>query len=497
MLELLTEHITYEIQQVTGSGRCSLIFSGGGGFSLLVPNMCENQKAIDNFVKVINAWILEQFGFQLFLALHSEPLSADALRDEKFNDTWELIGDKLGKQKQRKFSQSDKFEDLFCPKIPKHLTNQDACQITHRDDLPEEEMMYLQGVGRVTKLAGRLWRLGDLLTEFTAIERLSTPTDDLFGGTLLFPTHESQPNSYQYAEYKAVDPLSSISDYSARWLVNSWQLENYDETTFPLLYGDYVRSVADLPEEVQIHEKEDYRKDHDGQEMSEPEGVTVSFSGLAKAAHGSSLVACLRMDIDNSGDFFSQGASNLGLGIAESSNLSRYMNLFFKGYLNQICNLELGNLDNKHYPLNVTGKCKENGRNVSIVYAGGDDLFIVGAWDDVAELAFDINACFGAFSCNNPDVHLSGGVTLHKPKFPLYQMARMAKQAEVIAKANKHSETDEEKNSLALFYSVDLKVRNTLLNRRIDEENYEYDWNQKGTESRLPRSGVNMRVWFN
>ena len=34
------------------------------------------------------------------------------------------------------------------------------------------------------------------------------------------------------------------------------------------------------------------------------------------------------------------------------------------------------------------------------------------------------------------DVHLSGGVTLHKPKFPLYQMAKMAKQAENAAKAN-------------------------------------------------------------
>ena len=70
----------------------------------------------------------------------------------------------------------------------------------------------------------------------------------------------------------------------------------------------------------------------------------------------------------------------------------------------------------------------------SIVYAGGDDLFIVGAWDDVAELAFDINASFNAFTCQNPNVHLSGGVTLHKPKFPLYQMARIAKQAEGAAK---------------------------------------------------------------
>ena len=51
MLELLTEHIIYEIQQATGCGRYSLIFSGGGGFSLLVPNTCRNRGNHQHFYK--------------------------------------------------------------------------------------------------------------------------------------------------------------------------------------------------------------------------------------------------------------------------------------------------------------------------------------------------------------------------------------------------------------------------------------------------------------
>ena len=70
---------------------------------------------------------------------------------------------------------------------------------------------------------------------------------------------------------------------------------------------------------------------NEGREMPNLSGVTASFSGLAKTARGSELIGCLRMDVDNSGDFFSQGESKLGLGIAESSNLSRSLNLFFKG----------------------------------------------------------------------------------------------------------------------------------------------------------------------
>ena len=482
MLELLTEHIVYEIQHATGSGRYSLIFSGGGGFSLLVPNTSENQNAINAFVKLINEWILEQFGFQLFLALHCEPLSADAVEGSQFKDTWDLMADGLGKQKQRKFWESDNFEALFRPEMPKQLANQDACHITHRDDLPKSEMTDWEGSERrVSKLAYRLWRLGDLLTEFDCIVRCPLSADNFRDGTLLLPTHQSQSDRYQYAEYKTC-LLSQVGDYDARWLVNNWELDSYDENSFPFLFGNYVRSVADLPGNAQTHEKEEYQRDYN-KEMNNPQGITASFSGLAKAAQGSELIGCLRMDVDNSGDFFSQGEWNLGFGIAASSNLSRSLNLFFKGYLNQICGMKLGeNFAKEGYPIDITGKkvSKTNGRDVSIVYAGGDDLFIIGAWDDVAELAFDLNACFRAFSCDNPDVHLSGGVTLHKPKFPLYQMAHMAKQAEDIAKENENSDTSEKKNSLSLFYSDDLKTRNTLLNERIRDANQEHPtWHQK------------------
>lgn len=474
MLELLTEHIIYEIQQATCSGRYSLVFSGGGGFNLLVPNTDRNQNAIVDFAGIINEWILEQFGFQLFLALDCLPFSVDDLECRKFKDVWELMADKLAKQKRRKFWNNSNFKDFFSPKMPEQLANQDACQITHRDDITETEFTYLEGVGRVSKLAFRLWRLGDMLTEFDCIVRFSSSEDNFRDGTLLFPTYQRQ-----LAEYKAC-LLSQVGDYDARWLVNNWELGNYDENTFPILFANYVRSVADLPPGARTHEKEEYQEDY-GKELKNPKGTTASFSGLAKAVQGSELIGCLRMDVDNSGDFFSAWQFILGLGIAVSSNLSRSMNLFFKGYLNEICNMKLGDLTETNHPIDITGEkaSKTKGRDISIVYAGGDDLFIAGAWDDVAELAFDINACFREYSCWHPEVHLSGGITLHKPKFPLYQMAHMAKQAEEAAKKNKNSETNEMKNSFSLFYNDALKRRNTSLNERIRGENQNHGWSQK------------------
>lgn len=480
MLELLTEHIIYEIGQATSCGRYSLIFSGGGGFSLLVPNTDHNRKAIKDFINIINNWMLTQFGMQLFLAVHCEPVSEEDLKGDSFKGIWESMADKMAKQKQCKFWAAADFEKLFCPEMPKQLTNQAACWITHRDDLPNSEMTDWEDESsgddeprRVSKLAYRLWELGDHLTEFKYIFRLVLSEDKFKKGTLVFPTHKGEQAEYQTARH-----LSEVSDYDARWFVNSWDVVSYkDNKTFPFLFGRYVKSVDDLPNKVQEHEKEEYLRDH-GKQMHRPNRVTASFSGLAKVAQGSDLIGCLRMDVDDFGTLFS--GKLVKSGIAALSNLSRNMNLFFKGYLNEICGMNLGGLTKEGYPLDITGeKSKaletDNYRYVSIVYAGGDDLFIVGAWDDVAELAFDINTAFSEFSCSNSEVRLSGGVTLHKPKFPLYQMAEIAKAAETVAKANKWEElgTEGEKESLSLFYTPTLARHNAFLNDRIEQENLE------------------------
>ena len=511
MLELLTEHIIYEIGQAIGCGRYSLIFSGGGGFSLLVPNTNDNQEKIKDFINIINNWMLTQFGLQLFLAVHCKPVGKEDLRGDSFKDIWESMADKMAKQKQCKFWTAADFENLFRPEMPKQLTNQQACQITHRDDLPDSEMRTMSDDGsddrRVTKFAYNLWRLGDLLTKFDRILRVPTTkddseegvltkntetgsidtdasedadnavdVDDTEDGALLFPTHLSQPGQYQYAEYQVKRPDEFSTGYEACWLVNNWKLADYkDDNTFPFHFGSYVKSVEDLPNAAREYEKEEYQKDHK-KKMYQPERVTASFSGLAKAARGIELIGCLRMDVDDFGDLFS--GELVKSGVAALSNLSRSMNLFFKGYLNEICGMNLGGLsaeDHPDSPLDITGKkaFKTDYRYVSIVYAGGDDLFIVGAWDDVTELAFDINTCFREFSCSNPKVHLSAGVTLHKPKFPLYQMARMAKNAEEVAKANEWGKPGKkrEKESLSLFYTHTLARHNAFLNDRINREN--------------------------
>jgi CRISPR-associated protein Csm1 len=120
----------------------------------------------------------------------------------------------------------------------------------------------------------------------------------------------------------------------------------------------------------------------------------------------------------------------------------------------------------------------EKGRNVSIVYAGGDDLFIVGAWDEVAELSYDIQRCFEKYS----GLGISGGLTLHQPKYPLYQMAKLSGEAEKEAKDFKfENESESRKNKITLFYTPFYKEKSISLNEkaRSDIQKSQYNYMNK------------------
>ena len=70
---------------------------------------------------------------------------------------------------------------------------------------------------------------------------------------------------------------------------------------------------------------------------------------------------------------------------------------------------------------------------LNIIYAGGDDLFVVGRWDKVIDFAERIHQetkdRFGS-----DDISISGGIAVVQPKFPIAKAAELAGEAEDAAK---------------------------------------------------------------
>ena len=77
MLELLTEHIIHEILTAVNAGRHAIIYSGGGGFGLLLPNKEKTASLISDFAERLNEWAFDEFSGRFYIALDVLPATVE------------------------------------------------------------------------------------------------------------------------------------------------------------------------------------------------------------------------------------------------------------------------------------------------------------------------------------------------------------------------------------------------------------------------------------
>lgn len=147
-----------------------------------------------------------------------------------------------------------------------------------------------------------------------------------------------------------------------------------------------------------------------------------------------SYLGILRMDVDGLGKKFADGFSTINEYKAFSSKLDAYFTSRPKvGYVSNLQKMQQ----------------KEDYREyLNIIYAGGDDIFVIGRWDKVIDFAAEVRADFVDYF-NTEGVSISGGVAIVHPKFPIAKAAEMAGDAEEAAK--EHTYNDEPKNAFCMF----------------------------------------------
>lgn len=155
------------------------------------------------------------------------------------------------------------------------------------------------------------------------------------------------------------------------------------------------------------------------------------FEELARRSTGAPRLGVLRMDVDNLGLIFKKGLKDRTL--ARMSDLSERLDLFFKYHLP------------KRLPeFSRNGLFGERETALALVYSGGDDLFLVGAWDQALDAAFAIERLFREYTGDNPNVTLSGGLVVVNRRLALHKSGRMAGAEEERAKRSG-------RNRLAVF----------------------------------------------
>lgn len=212
---------------------------------------------------------------------------------------------------------------------------------------------------------------------------------------------------------------SAIKDFSKDILKANYFVVDEDPTGVPLLNKRYLKGYVLAPSDTCM--KRSYRK-----KSSENEGSYGLWIGdyttnrtLEEMATDAKNKGCIdrigiiRADVDNLGTAISIGFDKtVGGNIMRTMALSRQLSLFFKSHINGI-------LSNPSF--SIGDPEVDKGRNASICYSGGDDLFIVGEWDDIIGFSVDISNAFDKFTQGT--LSISAGIGIYDSKYPISRIA--------------------------------------------------------------------------
>lgn len=209
-------------------------------------------------------------------------------------------------------------------------------------------------------------------------------------------------------------------------------------------------------------------------------GKVLDFNELAessgdKTGKGIKRLGVLRADVDGLGAAFIAGFIHKEnknpeayATLSRYAALSRSMALFFRKIIKGICKKEL---PEGIKPFYLFEDKDGEPRKIHVVYSGGDDLFLVGAWDDLMGFAVDLKRVFSVYT--NGKLTFSAGLGLYSSTYPISRMAEVTGELEELAKNSPG------KNSIALFGSGTEYHRNEKNGGAAEKENAAvYTWDE-------------------
>lgn len=408
-LQLLGDAIVRRLVTELELALLNVVYAAGGNFVLLAPAGPATIETIKNIRRQVNIVLLEAFQGDTALVLEAvSVLAQDLFTAGAFGNSREALGKRVAEAKNRPLAElAADWERVF---DIQGRGSEQACTVC-RVEVDGHNSKLVEPTGELTE--GPQARICYACDSFGQLARGIRHAD-------LWATIRPNPDLLG----TPVEPTDGWDKLLARMTgfeyAFSGQLPGGGSHVLAVNRPDRIPAAA---HEVQFMAnvtptvtKEDLAYLREKQEELPREGDIRSFTLLAHAAAARGAierVGVLRMDVDNLGWILSQGIADLTM--PKLSTLSRTLDMFFSGYLKELVQ-----------------KRAEN--DLYVIYAGGDDLFIVGAWQQLPELAGAIYKDFKTFTGNHPAMSLSGGLGLEDPKFPLYRAAERSGAAEHQAK---------------------------------------------------------------
>ncbi len=376
-LEIMMEHMIDSLLEKLHLSRANLIYSGGGHCYILMPNIKRAKEAADSYMEGVNRWLMENFQISLYVAWGYAPCSADNLKNEpmgSYSEIFRQMTEIISKRKSHRYTAGD----ILALNKRTYKDYVRECTVCKRIIKAGEEEIC--PVCRAIENFSKNILYDDFFTVICEQRKDALPLPG--GYFLVADSGESLKKKMQQDNY-------FVRAYSKNEIFTGKQIAT------KLWIGDYTSGKT--------------------------------FEEYAREAEGINRIAILRADVDNLGQAFVSGFENLEndnryVTLSRTATLSRQLSLFFKLHLNRI-------LMQGGYSINEKPK---HPRNVSICYSGGDDLFIVGAWNEVVELAVDIRRAFEKYT--QGILSLSAGIGIYEDSYPVSAAAREVEELEDAAK---------------------------------------------------------------
>lgn len=430
-LQLLTEAVARYVLRRLDLPITNLIYVGGGNFYLLArPGDLIGLTAIQ---REISRVLLQHHRGALYVAVAGLPLRGMDFFDGRISAAWGRLHERLQQAKLRRFGELEPAElaQLFAPLD--HGGNEEqqcqVCGLEHPGVKAERAGAEAEPV-RKCPACRAFEDLGDALRRARWLQwsecEATAPTMTLdltappegwrealaaLGWTAsLF---DKAPNARSTAARSVLlalddDALATLKP-AAQTAVGRRLLVN----TTPILTFDERQALQADP-----------RFPEDERRQLPPSDRVKPFSVLEHQSRGIRRLGVLRMDVDNLGKLFQSGLGEQAT-LSRVAMLSFAVSLYFEGWV-----AKLAEEVNR-----ATRRPPEQGGRLYAIYAGGDDLFFVGSWDAVAELAIAVRRDLTRYAAEHPGIHASAGIALVGGKYPLSQAADDAKRAEEQAKA--------------------------------------------------------------
>ena len=373
-LEFLLEHIIDEILERLSLSRCNLIYSGGGHCYMLLPNTDTVKKALKEIEDSVNDWFIDNFDISLFIAGAYTPCSAEDLKnmpDGSFAAIYKRLSQQISLRKSSRYTAAD----LLKLNGKKISSKRECCICRRIDNLDDQNRC----------------RLCSALIQF------SKPIQN--------------------------DKFFVVLKGSAKTGLKK-------ENLLPLPFGKLFLGVEEKakakmlmadPEYVRVYVKNDvYAGDLLATHIWVGDYSSNNLDEYASLSQGIERIGVVRADVDDLGASFANGFAREYSTLSRMATLSRTLSVFFKYYINSIF---------KKKSFCIADDCADGdsdksstSRRVSIVYSGGDDVFIIGTWNDALSSFVDLRNAFLRFTQGT--LSISGGLGLFPDKFPIGLMAR-------------------------------------------------------------------------